>query len=105
MSECDCGLWGKLSMCGIGSFNGKTGELESVQCPSRFCMTMAPLVDGKIGDHYGITDMPSPSPLPLPLPLPLPCPCPWIGVRVVNDVDDFIPDDSTPVPPMQEQQP
>lgn len=34
MSECDCGPWVKLSMCGIGSFNGKTGELESVQCPS-----------------------------------------------------------------------
>ncbi|MEV4125797.1 hypothetical protein [Nocardia sp. NPDC049707] len=93
MSECDCGPWVKLSMCGIGSFNGKTGELESVQRPSRFCMTMAPLVDGKIGDHYGITDMLSP------------LPCLWIGVRVVNDVDDFMPDGSTPVPPMQEQRP
>ncbi|MFE9320030.1 hypothetical protein ACIHDR_04095 [Nocardia sp. NPDC052278] len=92
MSECDCGPWAKLSMCGIGSINSKTGALESVQCPSRFCMTMAPLVDGKIGDHYGITDMLSP------------LPCPWIGVRVVDDVDDFMPDDSTPVPPMRERQ-
>lgn len=91
MCECGCAPWIKLSMCGIGSFNGKTGELESVQCPSRFCMTMAPLVDGKIGDHYGITDMLSP------------LPCPWIGVRVVNDVDDFIADDSTPASPWQER--
>ncbi|MBF6328712.1 hypothetical protein [Nocardia transvalensis] len=71
------GPWIKLSMCGVGSFNGKTGELVKVMCPSRFCLAMAPLIDGKIGEHDAA--------------LPVgPGRCPWLGVRVVNDEADFI---------------
>lgn len=87
MPECDCGPWIKLSMYGIGTFSSKTGELLSVTYPSRFCMTMAPLVDGRIGDHDGVVAM-----------LSL-LPCPWIGVRVIDDTADFVPD-----PPTQARQ-
>lgn len=88
MHECDCGPWIKLSMCGMGAFSNKTGQLWSVQCPSRFCMTMVVLVDGKISDHDGV----------------IAGRCPFIGVRVVDDTADFIPGDPTHVPPPQEQQ-
>ncbi|WP_433197795.1 hypothetical protein ACQP1G_02040 [Nocardia sp. CA-107356] len=77
MSECGCGPWVKLSMCGIGQFNTKTGELVSVACPSALCAYLIPLVDGRIGAHDGI--------------MPMREPCPWAGVRVVDDREDFAP--------------
>ncbi|WP_157187278.1 hypothetical protein [Nocardia vinacea] len=75
MPECACGPWIKLSMCGIGMFSRKTGELVSVACPSQLCAGMVPLVDGRLDDHSPV--------------MPNPQPCPWAGVRVVDDRADF----------------
>lgn len=78
MSECDCGPWIKLSMCGIGTFDPETNELRSVRCPDRLCAGLVRVVDSRIVDHDGI--------------LPSPLRCLWIGVRVVDDTADFMPD-------------
>ena len=83
MSECDCGPWIKLSMCGAGAKDAD-GTLYAVVCPSRYCATLAPLVDGKISEHDGL----------------VPGPCPFLGVRVVDDTADFLPE-----PPTQGQRP
>ncbi|MEV6340279.1 hypothetical protein AB0M12_36825 [Nocardia vinacea] len=78
MSECDCGPWITLSMCGIGTFDPETSELRSVRCPDRLCAGLVPLIDGRIADHDGI--------------LPSALRCPWIGVRVVDDTAELMPD-------------
>ncbi|MFB8279557.1 hypothetical protein [Nocardia colli] len=69
------GPWIKVSQCGFGfgEFN-TAGELLNVACPSMFCAGgMAPVVDGKIGEHAGVVAGR----------------CPWIGTRVVDDRADF----------------
>lgn len=74
---CECGPWIRLSQCGVGKFDRRTGKLVEVTCPSRFCMTWARLVDGKIAAHSGTIDA------------IVPGGCPWIGTRVVDDRADF----------------
>jgi hypothetical protein len=78
MDSTDDGPWIKLSQCGVGDFHESTGELVGVLCPSRFCQTLVPLVDGRITLHEGIPEVADRGP------------CPWIGVRVVDDSKDFL---------------
>ncbi|MET8871190.1 hypothetical protein [Nocardia sp. NPDC004604] len=77
MAECTCDPWIKLSMCRVGAFSTETDELVSEACPSRLCVGMVPLADGRIGDHEAI--------------VPVGERCPWIGVRVLDDRADFAP--------------
>ncbi len=69
---CGCGPWITLSACKPALFDAD-GALAEVRCPSMLCLTMVPLVAGRIGYHEST----------------LPGYCAFIGTRVVDDSADF----------------